>query len=153
MTPEQASDALDNLAKLIAENIPDITQTAALTGKALVQERIQESGLSAELVSFPGYSKGYKKYKGKKQGEGAVSFRNLTLSGDMWRKTGIKSAGNTSSGYQVIIGGTTQDAQDKLNYNSDEAGDFLNLSDDEQAVLVSDYDAELDKLIAESGLG
>lgn len=158
MTPDQASEALDNLAKLIAENIPDITQTMALTGKALVQERIQEGGLSSELVSFPAYSKRYKKYKGKKQGEGATSFRNLTLSGDMWRKTGIKSAGNTSKGYEVIIGGTTEDAQDKINWNADkdggygEVGDFLSLSKDEQLVLVSDYDAELDKLIAESGL-
>lgn len=153
MTPDQVSESLNHLAKIIAENIPDMTQTVALTSVGFIRERIQTTGQDAELVSFPSYSPGYKKYKGKKQGDNATSFRNLTLSGDMWRKTGIKSASSTAEGYTVVIGGTTQQAQDKMNYNFDEAGNFLAVSDEEEKNLTEDYDEMLDKLIAESGLG
>lgn len=153
MTPEEAADSLNQLAKLIAENIPTFTQEAALTAKALVQERIQEDGLSAELTAFPAYSPKYKKQKEKKQGSNAVAFRNLTLTGAMWRGTGIKKTGATSAGYEVVVGGINQDDQDKINWNSEQIGDILRVSDQEEERLREDYDAELDKLIAESGLG
>jgi len=156
MTPEQASEALDNLAKLIAENIPEITQTIALTAKQKIQDRIQERGLSDELVSFPGYSPSYKKYKANKKGERTVAFRNLTLEGGttgMWGQTDIISTGITSRGYEVVVGGRDEFTKNKIDWNAEQIGDFLKVSDQEDAELASDYDAELDKLIAESGLG
>lgn len=152
MSAEEAAESLTNLAELIAVNIPDFTQESAITAKALIQERIQEGGQNSELASFPAYSPGYKKYKAKKQGNEAAAFRNLTLSGDMWRKTNIKSAGLNGLNYEVVIGGTTQDAQDKINFNAEQIGDFLSVSEKEEQVLKNDYDEKLDKLIAEAGL-
>lgn len=151
LTPEQVAENLNDLARLIAEKTPDMTQELALTGKALIQERIQESGVNEELVSFPPYTDEYKKRKEKK---GKYrGFRDLTLSGDMWRKTQIKSASVAEGGYVVIIGGTTEDSQNKLNYNAEIIGDFMKLGEGEDNILREDYDEMLDKLISESGLG
>lgn len=152
MSLEEVSERLNRLAEAIAENIPALTQEAAITAKTKIQERIQESGLNEELVSFPAYNPQYKKRKAKLQGESATSFRNLTLSGAMWRQTGIKSQGDNGGRYEVVIGGLNQEAQDKINWNSEQLGDILKISEDEEKVLKEDYEAGLDELISQSGL-
>lgn len=156
MSIEEVSERLNRLAEAIAERIPALTQEAAITAKTKIQERIQESGLNEELVSFPAYNPKYKKRKEegkvKGRGAGAVNFRDLTLSGAMWRQTGIKSQGDNGGRYEVVVGGLNQEAQDKINWNSEQLGDILKISDAEEQILKEDYEAGLDELIAQSGL-
>ena len=183
MTPDQVSEALSHLAKVIAENTPDMTQTVAATALAVVRDRIQDTGVDSKGVKFKGYStkeipaffytgKSLKKLKKDEFGEDALqqndmlSYKewrelnnlqtdhvDLTFTGDMWRKTAIISAGLAPEGYVVSIGGNTREAQDKINYASDKYGNILSVSEKEEKNLTEDYDEMLDKLIAESGLG
>lgn len=153
MTEIETAQALNDLAKLIAENTPDMTQTAALSAKAKIQKRIQETGETANEVELRVYSKEYKKFKVKSGKD--VGFTNLTFSGEMWRKTGITSTGQGDKGYEVIIGGLDVETEKKIEGNSFSPsfrGDILRVSKKEEQELQEGIDDYLNKLVKQAGL-
>lgn len=150
MTPEETAHALNNLAKLIAEQTPDMAQGAALTAKALIQERIQESGQDAIGAELTPYSESYRKLRNKKGYE--TAFTNVTFTGQMWRATNISSTTFEGSKYVVEIGGTDTPSKDKLNWNSERYGDLLRLSKNEENKLQTKIDDTLIDLVKKSGL-
>lgn len=150
MTPEETAKALNELAKSIAEETPDMVQESALTAKALIQERIQELGEDSNEVSLNPYSESYKKIRQKRGFE--VGHVNLTFTGQMWRGTRIISEGATSNGYEVIIGGSDPDSKNKLGFNSEHYGDVLRLAKKEEAKLQAGINDRLNELVKQAGL-
>lgn len=153
MTTQEAAEKLNQLAKLIAESTPNITQGAALTAKALIQERIQETGHDANEVQLTPYSEEYKKVRQRISRQ--TGFVDLTITGDMWRKTGIKSTGQSSKGYEVIIGGLDSLTEKKIEGNSfgpSFRGDILRVSKKEEVSLQENIDNSLNKIIKQVGL-
>jgi hypothetical protein len=145
--------AVDNLFQKIASGIPDINQIIAKDAIALIKNRLQEKGQTAENSSFPAYSSGYKKTKAKKNGEESVKYRNFTLTGDMLRQLNIVSTGTENGQYTVTIGGKAAFAQDKIDWNSEQVGDILEASKEEQESFAETMDDELQKIIDETGFG
>jgi hypothetical protein len=145
--------AVDNLFQKIASGIPDINQIIAKDAIALIKNRLQEKGQTAENASFPAYSPAYKKRKAKQNGEESTSFRNFTLTGDMLRQLNIVSTGTENGQYTVTIGGKAALAQDKIDWNSEQVGDILEVSKDEQELFQQTLDDELQKIIDEAGFG
>ena len=150
MTPDEAAIRLNELAKLIAENTPDMTQTAALTAKALIQERIQELGEDANEVALTPYSDEYVNVRNKKGYE--TTFTNLTFTGQMWRSTGIVNEGATAKGYTVEIGGGDATAKNKVQWNSERYGDILRVSKKEETQLQVQINEQLNDFIKQVGL-
>jgi len=151
MSTEEVAKALNELAKLIAESTPDIVQTAALTAKALIVDRLQEEGLDANEVQLAPYNPEYKKFKQKNYGY-IENFTNLTLTGNMLKRLEIISEGATSKGYEVVIGEKLQEDKDKVNYNSQHYGDILRTSKAEEERLQKGIDEYYKKLITQAGL-
>lgn len=150
MTPEETAKALNNLAKQIAERLPEITERVALDAKALIQERIQERGLNAEEVSLTPYSDEYKKVR---ENNNLFSDHvSLTLTGQMWRNTEITNSGFEGGKYVVTIGGLAEASKNKLTWNSDHYGDVLRLSKKEENKLQERINKSIDIIIKESGL-
>ena len=150
MTPEETAIKLNELAKLMVENTPDMTQTAALTAKALIQERIQELGEDANEVALTPYSDEYINVRNKKGYE--TAFTNLTFTGQMWRATGIVSEGATAKGYTVQIGGGDTTSKNKVQWNSERYGDILRVSKKEETQLQVQINEQLNDFIKQVGL-
>lgn len=150
MTPEETAEALNEWAKLMSEGTPDVMQESALTAKALIQERIQETGQDALGVELTPYSESYRKVRQKKGYE--TAFKNLTFTGEMWRKTLITSEEQEGNKYVVTIGGTDQLTKDKLDGHSDDYGDILRLAKTEEEKLQRNIDEWAEELKKQAGL-
>ncbi len=155
MTPEETAIVLNNYAKLIAENTPDMAQTAATTAASNIRDRIQNHGLDANEVQLRPYNPEYKKLKQDKYNY-IENFTNLTLTGEMFgvakKNIDIISAGQGSNGYEVIVGGKTATSQQKINWNSESYGDILRLTKKEETNLQIEIDKTLEKLKVQVGL-
>ncbi len=145
--------AVDDLFKRVATAIPDITQTIAKDAIALIKNRVQETGTNSEGSTFPAYSKEYAKTKAKKNGEGSVLFRNFTLTGDMLRQLNIVSTKRDQDKYVVTVGGKSDFAQDKIDWNSEQVGDILETSEEEEKIFAQTMDDEIQKIIDQTGFG
>ncbi|MES2395673.1 MAG: hypothetical protein V4549_06705 [Bacteroidota bacterium] len=143
--------SMSSMLAEIANGIPDIIQIIALDAKALIRNRIQEKGLNAEEQELDGYSPGYKKKKekaGKYRG-----FTDMTLTGDMWRKTETISAEQRGHKYVVTVGGKDQLSENKIEWNSEHYGDILEVSSKEEQLLEQTMDDEIQKIIDQNGFG
>lgn len=60
---------------------------------------------------------------------------NLSLTGQMWLGTGIRSRGRNQYTWIVVIGGINQEAQQKLQWNYDKYGSFLDLRPHEEELI------------------
>lgn len=109
-------------------------------GRAIIKERQKEKrGLS------------YKDFKAANNGADSVKVKNLTFTGAMFRALAIKSQGVVGGKYQVVIGGTNPDSQDRINWNSDDYGDILDLSKQEREEIKETYHDEIARIIKSKG--
>lgn len=150
MSNEEIIVKLNELAKAISENTPEIIQEVALNAKALIQERIQETGNNAQEQSLNAYSESYKKIRSKRGFE--TSFTNLTFTGEMWRSTSIIDTNQQGNKYVVSIGGNTSITKDKILWNSERYGDILKTSSAEEDKLASQVNESLNQIIKQVGL-
>jgi hypothetical protein len=150
MTIEETIARLEKLNELIIQNIPDMTQLAAVQSKSLIQERIQEFGLNAEEAELGSYSESYKKIRNKKGLQ--TKHVDLTNSGQMWRATRVVKSEQVGKRYEVSVAGGDSTAQNKLNYNSERYGDVLRTSNEEELKMSQVIDDRLSELIKEVGL-
>lgn len=148
---DQFVKSLEGLFKEVAQEFPDMVQTAATTAKALLKNRITNEGLTAEAVAFPVYSEGYKKFKEK---EGKYTGKtNLTFTGRMLNSLKIVETGHGKDGYFATVGASGQDNIDKLNFNEEHYHNVLGLTKKEQNNLAKDMDADIQKVIDKKGFG
>jgi adenine-specific DNA glycosylase len=132
-----------NIDKLI-DQLPlimsDLMLTLANDAKALIQQRVQEKGLNAQLNKTPDYSDQYKKRRQKKGLQ--VNHMDLTLSGEMWRSTGIVNSVKTDKQIIVTIAGRDDETQNKINWNSEKQFEVLKLSKPEEDLLYNEIASE-----------
>lgn len=150
MSDEEIIIKLNELAKAISEKTPEIIQDVAINAKALIQERIQETGNNAQEQSLNAYSESYKKIRSKRGFE--TAFTNLTFTGEMWRSTSIIEANQQGNKYVVSIGGNTSITKDKILWNSERYGDILRTSSVEEDKLASQVNESLNQIIKQVGL-
>jgi len=139
-TLETIQQAIEDSLGDLVQAFPSIVQKVGKDSIAKIRNRIQENGIDADGNKLRGYSTAYKKRKAKTQD---TSITNLTLSGDMWRKTDIISAQQEGDKYVVTIGGKDDHAQDKIDGNSfgngkgggGNYGDILRVSEKEEEEL------------------
>lgn len=171
------SQSLLGVQKGLAEALPTILQGAALTTFAKIRNRIQETGVGNNGQAYPVYSQNelpgfffegkgnakgkaavkkaekegrgisYEEFKSANNGPASVKFRNLTLSGDMWRNIGITGTDQEKQGLVVSISGETQFAKNKMKYNSKQVGDFMSASKKEEAEATKDFQSEVDTVL------
>lgn len=146
-------EAINGLIQDVAESTPDIVQKIALDATASIRNRIQERGVNDQEEELIAYSPAYKKQKSARYGEESVSKTNLTLTGDMWRKTTVTEAKQEGKEYVVTVGGTDDFAQNKIDWNSDRYGDIMTLSDQEKDNADETYNNEIQEIIDRNGFG
>ncbi len=134
-------------------------ETVAVSGYALVQRRVSETGKDAQGTTFQPYSPAYERYKrgavGVAKKEGAkrraarktatataekpvgrfTGFVNFTLSGQMLNSIGIIESGFFNGGYVVRIGGRDEHTQEKMAGNDTHRKGWLKLSKEEKTDL------------------
>jgi len=166
-SPEQFAQQLRNLSKAIQENGLPIAQKMALTGKSLVQERIQREGLPGEQYSTNEVPTWY--FNGKERNAGGRTYLeendygtwgdfrkaqglqsskvDLTYSGRMFY--GLRPIKKISRGttFEVHMGGTDKEVDEKLGWNFERYGDFLEPNAEEQKEIDEIVDDEFEKLI------
>lgn len=111
------------------------------SGRKIIKDRQKEKrGLS------------YKDFKAANNGEESVRVKNFTFTGDMWRNTNIISTGfDGNFKYKVEVGGKTDFAADKLEWNTERDGDILNVSEQEEKIITETSQEEVDRIIKSSG--
>lgn len=96
------------------------------------------------FVSYVDVKKSIGRYTGK---------RNLTLTGAMWKNTGLTSKQVTPGGFVATVAGKTAETQMKLDNNSIQSDtNVLTLSKEEEEILAGDLDVELQQYIDTIGL-
>lgn len=79
--------------------------------------------------------------------------RNLTLTGAMWKNTGLTSKQVTKGGFVATVSGKTVETQVKLDNNSNLSDtNVLTLSTGEEEILAGDLDIELQLYLDRIGL-
>jgi len=136
ITPEELGRRLDKAISEVNKKLPDIVDDLALNQKALFRERVTQKGLNVDStgseVEFPAYSKGYAKIKAKQD---ASTPNRLLFTGRMLAEYDIIKRALVNGIYVVTLGGTTQDARDKLEWNEAQYGDILKPSNNEVEIL------------------
>lgn len=148
------------------------TKTALRIGfdvLALVKKRVQLTGKDSKGKPFPGYSHAVVPkpfFYGRSRSPGAeqrlkaktswfvsykefrdindleTDFVDLTFTGQMWKRTGVKLIKSTSALTVVELGGRNEDAQNKINWNSKRYGEsILTLSKKEEDMVYDAYRA------------
>lgn len=134
-------------------------EVVAVSGYALVQRRVSQTGKDANGAAFEAYSPAYERYKrgavGTAKKEGAkkraarktaeaspenpvgrfTGFVNFTLSGQMLNSIGIVEAGQQGRSYVVRIGGRDQETRDKMAGNDTHRNGWLKLQPKENTEL------------------
>jgi len=166
-TLEQFIQGLKRLAEAIPVVAPDIAEKMAITGKSLVQERIQREGLPGEEYStneiptffFSGKERnsGGKAYieennmgtwGGFRKAQGLRNDRiDLTYTGRMFNGLVPIKRVNSGTRFTVVMGGSDKEVDDKLYFNTQRYGDFLQPNAEEQKEIGEIVDDEFEKLI------
>ena len=152
VTPEEAIRRIEQFTDELLRLTPAVLETMLVTGKSLIEDRIQREGLLGEEYSNREVPTFY--FKGKELNQAGRSyikleklgtwgdFReaqglqsdyvDLTYTGAMW--AGIVVVQTSQAGYVFIgeMGGRTPDIQEVLNANISRYGDFLVLSPEEE---------------------
>lgn len=113
MTPSEAVIRLRGFKNwLLNEFQRDIYVREVQRLTAQITNRVQNKGKDAFGGMFTPYSEKYKKKREKRGMQ--TAYKNFTFEGFMWRDFGIKKAEKN----KVILGGKTEDGQDKIYWNS-----------------------------------
>lgn len=149
MTPQELEIRLNKAISEVKKKLPDIVDSIALDQKQLFRARVTQRGLNVDStgneVEFPSYSKGYARLKAKKQGESTPN--RLVLTGEMLRNYDIIKRALVNGIYVVTLGGTNQDAKDKLEWNENHYGDILRPSNDEKDLMSKVFGEEVINIV------
>lgn len=120
-----------NFEKAVERTIEDLRPTmeeAALSAKALIAKRVQNSGFGRQYIS-----RGYVKLRAKKGYE--IRFVNLTFTGAMFRNW--KRPGNYRRGFIVggSVGGTDEETKNKLRWNKSRYPVFDSSNEEEKRII------------------
>lgn len=151
LNADEFVQALDLVASAIAKSIPNALQVVANDAVALIQSRLQEKGLDGNEQELPAYSPGYKKKKVAARKD--KGFTNLTLSGDMLHNLKVESSSLNGSQYTTTVGFPDVIQDKKAQGNSKHYGDILSVTKKEEEIFQKTFDAELQRVINESGFG
>jgi hypothetical protein len=149
MTLREQIERFDRLIIFIETELPRYVETVAATDlAALIANRVITTGEDKDGAKFSPYSvnpDNAKNYLGKSRNQSAerkvkalqrsgtalsykgfrelnnlqTDFKRFEFTGEMWKKFGVKRATLTSVNFHIVIGGTTTEAQDKIDSNSD----------------------------------
>jgi hypothetical protein len=149
MTLQEQIAHIDRLILFIETELPRYVETVAATDlAALIADRVITTGEDKDGAKFSPYSTNpdnAKNYVGKSRNQSAErkvkalqragtalsyktfrelnnlqsDFKRFEFTGEMWKKFGVIRATLTAERFHIIIGGTTPEAQDKIDSNSD----------------------------------
>lgn len=104
----------------------------------------EQAKRTSPFLDYQEYKERVGRYRGK---------RDMTLTGRMWKNTGLVSKSVTKGGFVAVVAGRNTETQEKLDSNSRTAGvDALEMSASEQAELSLTLDGELQIYMNSSGL-
>ncbi|MGG5486258.1 hypothetical protein [Gaetbulibacter sp. PBL-D1] len=129
MTPEDFISNLENAIEKTVEDLKPTMEEAALTAKALIARRVQNTGFGRRYTS-----RSYVKLRAAKGYE--IRFVNLTYTGRMFR--GWKRPGTVRTGLKVTgtVGGVDVETINKLKWNKSRYPQFDKVNEDERKLLI-----------------
>jgi len=132
MTLEEFQNNLENAVERTIEDLKPTMEEAALTAKALVRRRVQNTGFGRRYRS-----RGYKALRASKGYE--VRFVNLTFTGKMfanWQRPGHYRRGFVVGG---SVGGTDKATRNKLAWNKARYPNFDRVKEDEKELIKDSF--------------
>lgn len=129
MNIEQFFSNLENAVEQTARDLEPTMQEAALTAKALLARRVQNTGFGKKYRS-----RSYLRLRASKGYE--VRFVNLTFTGAMfrgWKHPGIIRDGLKISG---TVGGINQETVSKLKWNKSRYPNFDKINQEEKKIII-----------------
>lgn len=142
---EEFIGKMKNLSKDLEENFGDAILEGSITAKSLVQNRIQERGISSNNVPFGEYAESTKKIR-KKEGK-QIIFVDLTDSGEMWKRIGVVNEKKSKNFVAIKIGAKDEFTRKKLEDNTERFGPIMDLSITEEMDIVDTVDFEIGRII------
>ena len=120
----------------------------SVRGRGLRWVTIKRQGKNIHLFELSG---GYKQMRRLETLQ--TAYKDFSFSAMMWNHYGVKRTIKKAGEIEIIIGGKTQDSQDKIDWNSKREGvEIINISDQELEKLAKQIDQHLQKLINKAGL-
>jgi hypothetical protein len=170
VTPKEHLAKLQKLSEEIKRVGQNIAQKMALTGKSLVQHRIQSEGFGAEYSTndIPAYflkgkarnAAGRKYLEENNLDDDLVSwgafrkaqglqndFVDLTYSGRMFAGLTVIEKATEGTRFVARLGGSDREVDQKLDWNAQRYGDFLQPNAAEQAEVDEIVQDEFEKLL------
>lgn len=140
------TEDIRNFTEELSKQLPNIVSRVGLDTLDKIEQRMTETGKSSTGEQFGAYVEG--RYKDFKSGRGQqTNFVTLRLTGRMWSNINIIDIKNTLTKSTVIIGGQSQETQDKLEHNAERYDkDILSMSLEEEKQADEDIDKELTEL-------
>ena len=127
---------------------------AALNAKAIVQQRIQETGRDSKNATLHPYSKQYLAFKKGEANNPYVpgeklpsnryrGFTDFTLTGAMWNNINLKRTDSSDEGIKIVVGATSADNQQKVDHVSDLWEDIFLMRSEEEKNLALAFEEDL----------
>ena len=129
------NDLQQNFENAVEKTIKDlepVMEQAALTAKALLARRVQNTGFGRRYRSG-----GYKKLRASKGYE--IRFVNLTFTGEMFRNW--KQPDHYRRGFVIggSVGGTDTSSVNKLKWNKSRYPNFDRVTDEERDLITNSF--------------
>ena len=126
---DELQDRLTQIYSRLPDLLLDAMDANALSAKAIIQDRIQSTGMNSSGVAFEEYTADYLAFK-KAEGKykGLVDF---TFSTNMWSSIGIIEQTIAEDQVLVRVGGIDQDIKNQMNKLGKKRGNFMQLNEEE----------------------
>lgn len=157
MSPDQLATRITDLAAALRLELRREIETVAETGKAMVIDRVSETGIDAKGRAFKPYTPEWEakkrqavggKASAKKRKERATAtatkekpqgryrgFVDFTYTGRMLSNIGLGEVQDTDKGVRVVVDGRTAETKAKMEGNNKHRKDWFTLSENEKAEL------------------
>jgi len=132
---------MKSVISLIVNDMLNVSLASGNETATVLSERIIDTGKKGDGKRIGTYAPSTKKRKKKKGDES--SFVNLTDTKYMWEHFEVIENVKSGKIINTVIGGTDQDTNDRLQWNTDRYKDFLGLTKKEEKILAAAFDAEL----------
>lgn len=144
MNIDAAISQMNNLITALPPITEEATIAMAMNAKAMIQDRVQTTGMTATQMMSP-YSKGYAAKRASKGKQ--TAFVDLTFTGEMFRTLEVTESGVTDNiGHATLYTKNALTAR-KLMDMEDIKRFTLDLNEQEKVELQNDFGQEMSKRI------
>lgn len=146
MTIEEAIERLQQVSTGFEKIVLDLLLAEGFSANALINKRVELSGIDADGGFFSDYSEGYAKKRAKEGRQ--TSYKDFSFTRELWKSIGVTLQATQQGKVVVVYEPKDQTNKDKLRYLEQQEGkSILELSKEEEDKIAQVIDLRLTNLL------